>query len=387
MTHSSAGPSVGFLFLGELHLIPHLLPIAVALARRDDAPRVVLHVATSVHEEILLDALDRLDLSGIAVRRVRGFRRTSPGSRDTPVLPSKPLVLALNAGRFLAHDVTVVAERTSLWLPMIARRRGAAFVYNEHGAAPHANFAAPRNRFAARLLMPSPAMAARAAAVGGPGTRVEVTGYLKPDFIRALPTGAAMPRFPEERPVVVYVPHWKREKSSWWSMGEAVLDQFARDDRYNLILAPHVRLPRFDPDFERRVAPYRDISNILIDSTSFKLIDQTYIDHADLYLGDGSSQVVEFARHPRPVVFLNPDRHAWADDPRFTHWTLGDVIEEVDALGPALAAAPARHAGYAPVQRAYAEAMMGPDDGRASERAADAVMAVLRSRLPDRGRP
>ena len=380
-------PSVGFLFLGELHLIPHLLPIAVALARRSSAPAITLHVATSVHEEILQDALRRLALPQVSVRRVRGFVEAPTGSRDTPPLPSKPLVLALNARRFMTEDVAVVAERTSLWLPRVTRRRGARFVYNEHGAAPHANFASARNRFAARLMMPSEGMAARAREIGGPGARVAVVGYVKNDFIRALPTRAAMPRFAEPRPVVVYVPHWKREKSSWWGMGEAVLDWFARDDRYNLIVAPHVRLPRFDPAFDRRVAPYRNLPHIHVDATSFRLIDQTYIDHADLYLGDGSSQVIEFARTPRPVVFLNPDRHDWRDDRRFSHWSLGDVISDVDVLGAALAAAPARHALYAEAQRAYVERMMGADDGRASERAADEIMAVLSAARRDRGRP
>lgn len=371
---------VGFLFLGELHLIPHLFPIAAALARRADAPAVTLHVATSVHEEILAAAVARLGLTNVVIRRVRGFRQGMPESRDTPVLPAKPLVLALNAARLLREDVAVVAERTSLWLPRISRRKGARFVYNEHGAAPHANFASIRNRFAARILMPSEGMAARARAAGDPDAPITVVGYLKPDFARMLPTAGAMPQFARVRPVVVYVPHWKRDKSSWWGMGEAVLDWFAGNDRYNLILAPHVRLPKFDPEFDRRVAPYRGLPNIHIDATSFNLIDQTYTDNADIYLGDGSSQVVEFAARPRPAVFLNPDRHAWADDPRFSHWGMGDVVEDVDAMAAALAAAPERHPLYADKQRTYVRAMMGEDDGQASERAADAVLAVLHGR-------
>lgn len=379
---------IGFLFLGELHLIPHLFPIAAAVARRPDAPAITLHVATSVHEEILADALRRLSLPQVTIRRVRGFVEAAAGSRDSPRLPSKPLVLALNARRFLSEDVVVVAERTSLWVPYVARRRSPPFVHNEHGAGPHANHGSPRNRHAAVTLMPSDGMADRMREAGGTETPIKVVGYIKPDYIRELATPEALPRFPERRPTVIYVPHWKRDKSSWWGMGEAVLDWFARQDRFNLILAPHVRLPRFDPEFERRVAPYRDLPHIQVDATSFKLIDQTYVDGADIYLGDGSSQVVEFARRPRPVVFLNPDRRAWRDDPRFSHWSMGDVIEEVGALGEALAAAPARHALYADTQRAYVRRMMGPDDGLASERAADEVLAVLSgSRRRGRGRP
>ncbi len=374
--------SIGFLFLGELHLIPHLLPIAAALARRADAPVITLHVATSVHEDILNEAVAKMGID-VTIRRVRGFRQAAAGSRETPPLPSKPLVLALNARRFLKHDVVVVAERTSLWLPKIARRLGIGrrtrFVYNEHGAAPHANFADPRNREAAAILMPSEGMAGRVRASGHDDAPIHVVGYIKPDYVRALVTAAAMPVFAEARPVVVYVPHWKRDKSSWWGMGEAVMAWFAAQDRYNLIVAPHVRLPKFDPEFDRRVTPYRDRPNIVVDATSYRLIDQTYTGNADLYLGDGSSQVVEFAAvKPRPVIFLNPDRHPWAEDSRFSHWSMGDVIENVAALPGALDAAPGRLAAYEPVQRAYVERMMGVDDGRASDRAADVVMSLMR---------
>lgn len=374
--------SVGFLFLGELHLIPHLLPIAAALARRADAPVITLHVATSVHEDILNEAVAKMGIA-VTIRRVRGFRQAAAGSRETPPLPSKPLVLALSARRFLKHDVVVVAERTSLWLPRIARRLGIGrrtrFVYNEHGAAPHANFADPRNREAAAILMPSEGMAARVRASGHGDAPIHVVGYIKPDYVRDLVTAAAMPQFPESRPVVVYVPHWKRDKSSWWGMGEAVMAWFAAQDRYNLIVAPHVRLPKFDPEFDRRVAPYRDRPNIVVDATSYRLIDQSYTGHADLYLGDGSSQVVEFAAvKPRPVVFLNPDRHPWADDPRFSHWSMGDVIDDIAALPAALDAATGKLSRYEPVQRAYVERMMGVDDCHASDRAADVVMSLMR---------
>lgn len=369
---------VAFLFLGELHLIPHLFPIAVALARRADAPSVTLFVATSVHEEILRDACARLDLTQVRIARVNGFLEGAPGSRDMPKLPSKPVVLLRNALTFLSQDVVVVAERTSLWLPLFARRRGARFVYNEHGAAPLANFKTARNRYAHCLLMPSDAMAHHAAAALGSSTSVEVVGYIKPDFIRMLATARQRPSFPAHRPTVVYTPHWERARSSWWSAGEAVLRYFAESGRYNLVLAPHIRLPLFDPDFEARVAPFRDSAHIHIDSRSFSLIDQTYVDAADIYLGDGSSQAVEFARNPRPIVFLNPDRIAWQTSDRFSLWSMGDVIEDVAALDGALAAAPERHARYADVQRSYVARLMGADDGCASERAADVVQRVLR---------
>ncbi|MDO6416596.1 hypothetical protein Q4F19_19590 [Sphingomonas sp. BIUV-7] len=368
--------SVAFLFLGELFLIPHLLPIAIALAATPHAPRITLFVITSAHEEIIAAALAAAGLS-LPIRRARGFRRLPAGSRETPHLPHKLGILARNAFAILAHDIAVCAERTSLWLPRIAQCFGADFVYNEHGAGPHANFSAPRNRAAARILMPGDGMADRVRESGHRDAPIVTVGYIKRDYMRTVAAIRPCPPFAERRPTVIYVPHWKRCKSSWWAMGEQILDHFAASDRYNLILAPHIRLPEFDPDFEARVAPYRDRPNIHIDATSFRLVDQTYIDAADIYLGCGSSQALEFAEHPRPIIFLNPDCVDWAADPRFSHWTMGDVADDIPELAAALDRADAVHPAYAPVQTAYVARMMGIDNGSAAARAAGVVLDAL----------
>jgi hypothetical protein len=377
MEAAMARGSVAFLFFGELFLIPHLLPIAAALARKEDPPAITLFVLTSVHEEILRAALTRLGIADIAIRRANGFRLFPPGTMHLEEAGSKLLVLARNAIAIMGFDVVVVAERTSLWLPRLTRGKGAAFIYNEHGAGPHANFSSRRNRYAARILMPGSGMADRVRESGHGDAPIAIVGYIKRDYMREVSSIGAPPPFAEARPTVIYVPHWLRPKSSWWGIGEKVLDYFARSDRYNLILAPHIRLPSFDPSFEDRVRPYRDCPNIHVDATSFSLIDQTYINAADIYLGDGSSQVVEYAERPRPAIFLNPERIDWRNDPRFSHWTMGDVVEGIEELDEALMAAPAAHHVYGPVQQAYVERMMGVDDGRASIRAAEVVLDVL----------
>jgi hypothetical protein len=164
-------------------------------------------------------------------------------------------------------------------------------------------------------------------------------------------------------------------------VGERILDYFSTSDRYNLILAPHIRLPEFVPDFEQRVARFRDCPNIHIDATSFRLIDQSYINHADIYLGDGSSQVLEFAERPRPAIFLNPQQHDWECDPRFSHWTMGDVIDDLGALDSTLDQALARHGRYEAVQRAYVSRMMGSPAGLASQNAARVVLEALGERF------
>ncbi len=372
--------SVVFLFLGELFLIPHLLPIALALARRVAPPRITLLVITSIHEEIVSDALAYLGINNVEIRRARGFRTMPSGCRETPDLPHKIWLLALNLLKILRYDVAVVAERTSLWVPRLFSS-GTAFVYNEHGAGPHANFAAKRNRYATRILMPGIGMAARVHEAGHRDAPIEIVGYIKRDYMRELAACAAPLPFDEARPTVVYVPHWLAHKSSWWEMGEQILSYFARSTSYNLVLAPHIRLIEKDPDFDRKVRPYLDCANIHVDSTSFKLVDQSYTNAADIYLGDGSSQAVEYAEHPRPIVFLNPHGIDWRSDLRFGHWVMGDVVDHIDHLDATLGRALARFPSFSAIQTGYVAHMMGSDDRKSSKRAADVVHAVLGRRV------
>ena len=55
----------------------------------------------------------------------------------------------------------------------------------------------------------------------------------------------------------------------------------------------------------------------------------TYMLAADIYLGDVSSQVYEFLLEPRPCIFLNGHNVPWQDNPYYSHWTLGQVIDDV----------------------------------------------------------
>ena len=55
----------------------------------------------------------------------------------------------------------------------------------------------------------------------------------------------------------------------------------------------------------------------------------TYTKAADLYIGDVSSQVCEYLFQPKPCIFLNSHHIDWKDNPYYSHWELGLVIEDV----------------------------------------------------------
>ena len=171
-------------------------------------------------------------------------------------------------------------------------------------------------------------------------------------------------------------------------MGRAVLDFFVANPQYNLIFAPHLVL------FKRRwrhraVLPdaYRCAPNILIDTESATLADMTYLDAADIYLGDVSSQVYEFLIEPRPCVFLDAHGIDWATDTHYAHWRFGPVVRDVAReLGPALAGAKASHAKYLPAQReGFARTFHQDPASTAAQRGADAIAAFLRGERPAPG--
>ena len=98
---------------------------------------------------------------------------------------------------------------------------------------------------------------------------------------------------------------------------------------------------------------FENVPNILIDKGSHASADMTYICAADIYLGDASSQVYEFLFEPRPCVFLNSHGVEWENNPSYLHWTLGQVIDNVETeLKTALELAEPTHADYRSKQRA-----------------------------------
>ncbi len=176
-----------------------------------------------------------------------------------------------------------------------------------------------------------------------------IIGYPKFDAVNKEPVLI----FKNDRPVVVYAPHWNKDLSSWYPWGNEILKLFAASRKYNLIFAPHVKL------FSARTYPIpkeaRYSANIYIDTKGFGLVDMTYMNTADIYIGDVSSQICEFICTPRPCVFLNCHQMQYKNRPGFEMWELGDVISIIDDLIPALDSSSVRHRQYQAVQEKYFE--------------------------------
>ena len=186
--------------------------------------------------------------------------------------------------------------------------------------------------------------------------------------------------FANDKPVVMYNPHFDQTVSSWQSVGLQVLDFFAGNQNYNLIFAPHVVLfKRNRRHYGFLPKKYYRIANILIDTDSTALSDMTYLLAADMYLGDVSSQVYEFLLNPRPCIFLNAHAVQWQGNPYYSHWTLGQVVDDVVTELPlALENATRTHPQFLSKQReAFTYTFRVEGDSTAAERGADAIARFL----------
>lgn len=386
---------VGFLFNHDAtHQVAHAAPIAYALARRHPDARVTLLASSPAHIEAArqcADPADR-DLCEELLLGLPWWQRTLARGVDAVASASRYLTLRANLETFRRLDALVVPEKTSL---LLRRRFGLdhlKLIHTRHGAGDRPRGFNAKSGAFDLLLLPGRKYRDRLRARGVlPDDRYVLIGYPKFDTIRGreLPSGRTF--FGNDKPVVLYNPHFAPEQSSWYRMGRAVLEFFRRRRDYNLICAPHVMLFKrrlhiarrtLRPGFARRPpARYQACDNILIDTGSPACTDMTYTLAADLYLGDVSSQVYEFLLEPRPCLFLDAHAAGRRQEPHGLETRLGPVTSDTAHLGEALAHARASHAAYRPAQEAMFDYTFDLQETPSSVRAAEAVAAFLRGEI------
>lgn len=382
---------IGFLFNHDAgHQAFHLLPIinAYASMRPEDDVRAY------VGGEAMLEAVNagltpgrgRVALVDLPLPPIIGSVLRAV---DTIAPASRLARLRHNFELFRDLDALVAPERTCLLLKDLIGP-SLKFIHCRHGAGDRAMGFHPTLRNFDLLLLPGPKFVRRLNEAGAlNGNQYAFIGYPKFDAVAL----KAPPKnfFGNPNPTIVYNPHFSPELSSWFKMGVQVLDWFAANPDLNLIFAPHVMLFKRRYHIEassfraaiRKKIPSRFLSraNILIDVNSTRLFDMSYTLSADLYLGDVSSQVMEFVAQPRPCVFLNPNRLKWQNDEAFAAWNLGQVVERMEDFGPAIRGALEHRAQYAQAQQAHFSDTFDLTDSPSAERAARAIGRYLDERV------
>ncbi|MDP1027540.1 hypothetical protein Q5H91_09975 [Sphingomonas sp. KR1UV-12] len=377
---------VGFLFNhDQVHQVAHSLPIALALLARGGPVRPVLAstspLLTAEIRRLAGRPLDIVEL-GLESRVSTGLDRLL----GQLVPARKLLVYRDNLAFFRSLDALVVSERTSL---ILRSRYGLPLpvILADHGAGDRAIGFDPVTARFDHVLAAGPKIRDRLVADAGVDpARISITGYPKFDLFP--PRGRSLPMQTNGRPTILYNPHVSPHLSSWYAQGRQVLDFFLHSDTYNLIFAPHVMLfhrpwtisiDRLRINRPGRIDPrVLAAPHIHVDLGSHSSTDMTYVDAADLYLGDVSSQVYEFLRTPRPCLFLDAHSTAWRGDPNYAHWSAGEVIDGAAPLPQALARATEQHAlRYVDVQRSLFDYTFSRTDTPAPIRAAVAIERLV----------
>lgn len=382
---------IGFLFNHDAgHQAFHLLPIinAYASMRPEDDVRAY------IGGEAMLEAVSagltpgrgRVAIVDLSLPPVLG---ATARVLDIAIPASRWTRLRCNVELFRDLDALVAPERTCLVLKDIVGP-SLKFIHCRHGAGDrNIGFHPSFSRFDLLLLQGEKYVRRLQKSGGLAGNSYALIGYPKFDAVAL----KAPPQkfFDNSNPTVVYNPHFSPEMSSWFKMGVQVLDWFAANPDLNLIFAPHVMLFKRRYHVEsstlkmavRRKIPsrFQNRSNILIDVNSTRLFDMSYTLSADLYLGDVSSQVMEFIAQPRPCVFLNPHRQKWQDDEAFAAWRLGRVVERIEDLGAAIRGALANRSEYAEAQHAHFADTFDLTEEPSAERAAKAIARYLDERV------
>ena len=337
-----------FLYIAQEHQTLHSVSAAVALARL--RPDLAVDLVSTRPQTIafLEEVVQALGDAPVSLRMAGPdwLRALTPVGGTPMKLP----MLAASASLLSGYDIIVTPERTTAALRWFGVKTP-QLVYTQHGAGDRGGPFEPRLRKFDLVFAAGQKQRDRMVKSGlVPTDRCAVVGYPKFDVVDALwPNPPRL--FTQDRPTVVYNPHFDPKLSSWPAWAPQILAAFAGQDRYNLIFAPHIRLfEGADPASLPALARFVGHPAIHMDLGSRATIDMTYTRMADLYLGDVSSQVYEFLRERRPCVFLNAHHTPWQGDESYRHWTFGPVLDAPDGLLASLDAARDSHRDYRPAQ-------------------------------------
>jgi FtsZ-binding cell division protein ZapB len=209
--------------------------------------------------------------------------------------------------------------------------------------------------------------------------RTSIVGYPKLDY----PVDVNHFRkqlFNNNKPIILYVPHWDPNLTSYKIWGKQILEYFNHNDKYNLIFSPHIQLKhwKFKYKYDIRIDQYIN-QNLYVDFGSERSVDSSYIKLADLYLGDVSSLIYEWiAIQPRPCLFLNAHQVNWREDVDYRNWQYGPVVETMDQLDRKLNEA-VEDTKYLNIQSERIKEYMNLTDVSSSRRAAEAIYQYLKN--------
>ncbi len=373
----SGNHKIAIIFLDEIHHIYHFISVAVELSRNN-----AVHILTHPGKHTFLhNTLKQLNGEKVVVEKLptaafRAFTDKLKGKK----LPRKGFWIKKHQEYILNnfdaviftdyfHHYLVNARGDKKYPKFIKFPHGVAgraYVYNKD--LPDFDLHVIFGEYYYKQLKKKNLLSKQNVVVGYP--KLDVLKNMEPQHI-----------FKNEKPVVFYNPHFSPPLSSWHFIGLEVLEFFYNSSDYNLIFGPHINLfNKVGGDDAAKIPKkYFEKENIHMDLGSEKSVDMTYLNNADIYLGDVSSQAFEFIINPRPCIFLNPGKVKYKKDNSYRFWKSGKVISSVEKLPQALKKASKRFKKkYKSKQEKLTAGNFYSEEGStASQRAAKAITTYL----------
>jgi len=335
------------LAVGGAHQLPHIVPVACELERRHPGS-VTIFVPKAADAAAVRELAAKIDLPLPALVEMR-----LPSALGA-VIPSFARKLArLVYWSSLIRDAEMIlcAERTSTILARLWKQCP-PLVHIPHGAGDRAVGFEKRFELFEHVIVAGKKDRDRLLAAGlVTPEHCTATGPIK--LAAILRAGLDRPPlFDNDRKTVLYNPHFTAKLNSFDAFAKKLIEAVVRDGRYNLVVAPHVRMAMGWSTRQRREWEALSVpGRVIVDLGSPRCNDMTYTCVADLYLGDVSSQVYEFLIRPRPCLFVNAHGAPWQDSEDYAMWHFGDVVTpEADPIA-AIEQAFADHRAYVAWQK------------------------------------
>ncbi len=361
---------VGFLLLGGIHHILHLIPPAAELAKAKNI-QPIIYTRTDDEADYCRNILSRLGAPDVQIKTLKSQALLA-------AISAKLGPLLSNRKELAGLDAIIVAERTSTLMKRLPDRTP-PMIHIPHGAGDRAKSYDPRIKYFDHVIVAGPKDKRRMIEMNVVKDKnCSVSGYLKTQTLDTL-YPKRDPLFKDKKPVVLYNPHFDKTLSSWWNDGQKLLKIFAAQDQYNFVFAPHIRLFANASETERKnIEAFKRHPHMIIDPGSKKSTNMAYTRGADIYLGDVSSQVYEFlSGGPKPCLFLAHGNIDWQNDPDYAHWKYGPVFYAADDTLKTLRQSISTHDDYKQIQITGVEQALGNPDWNARQRAAQQIMEFV----------
>ncbi len=370
----NAKKKVGFVYFEEIHHIPHFIGIAAELSKN---PEYQVDILTYKGKHgYLFKSISLLEAEKINVRQVvPPFIRQIIDKISGRKKPSAVYLYARHKKLLLSYDALVFTEKNHGYVHKYRKDGGKPYLISVNHGPPGRGYALqPSVKLFDLTLVCGETYANRLKKEGLLTPHHAIVGYSKFDVVTK--EGQHTQPFKNQRPIVLYNPHFNKVNSSWYTHGLQVLDYFYKSDKYNLVFAPHIYLFNRKGFLKPSVIPkkYFEKENILIDLGSVKSSNMTYVLHSDIYLGDVSSQIYEFLLKPRPAIFINSKKVEWKNNSNYDFWINGDVVTSMEEMVMALKTLSTKKNNYLTVQKQFFKENMYSDPNySASENAAMAI--------------